>query len=250
MIEVVCRCSWAESARRCCRFAGVRLTGREGGRCGDETRCKEQIKYFIGSSKHWRYSYFAALSRSNEVHASNRSHPVIIAHSTRRLRNIDTRLNRGSFFKYPRRRNDCTTHPPTVHSLRVWKPTDSERGTTGLARAKISSCYEQLIHDPPIPNTFRVEFRIPQFRIALPSSIRQPLQSSSTSIPGDPSPWLSPVPFFPALSTDDSIDSVRSKTAFHLSGFSQVDAPTTRAWGCGEGSGRDLSTLRAVLPHR
>jgi len=93
VIEAVCRRSWADSARRCCRFVGVRPKGRKGERCGDETRCEGQIKYFIGSSKHWRYSCFAALLTSNEVHASNRSHPVIIAHYTRRLRNIDARVS-------------------------------------------------------------------------------------------------------------------------------------------------------------
>jgi len=59
-------------------------------------------------------------------------------------------------------------HPPSNGSLATGLESNRQRArATRPTRARISSCYEPLIHDPPIPNTFRVEFRIPQFRIAL-----------------------------------------------------------------------------------
>jgi hypothetical protein len=103
----------------------------------------------------------------------------------------------------------------------------------------ISSCYVEQIHDPPIPNSFRVEFRIP-----LPSSIRQLVldissrRSTFVTISGS---IRSQIPHSAALITTWT-NFICAKTA--------AAAPTACTDGGGRGSGRDIPSLLLPVLHQ
>lgn len=101
------------------------------------------------------------------MNAPNRSHPVIIAHYTSRLRNA--LVNGGSFFKY------AIVVPSTLQGIvlcgcLIWRTASGRRGIWHDQTFRHFTDF-----DPPIPNSFRVEFRI-----TLASSIRQLCQTFST----------------------------------------------------------------------